>query len=271
MKPGIKGLVLLVSLFMVGCTLKPIYNNLYWLVPWYIEDYVTLRDGQSQRMRDGLRDFIEAHREEQIPHYIGFLRSLEPFADGVTEQQLWYLSHRVENFWDELKLMMAPEIEHFMLSLDEQQKKELFESLDESNQELRERLQEPGESAQERYRERTESLVDFWLGSPTEQQQRLLKAYQVRLKPNDQGWIDSRERWQQALREALVEPVEVDRLRFLLTRNRELWSLSYRESILYHRELTVQLISQLSYTLTERQKKRFKEQLQGIIESLESL
>ncbi|RRJ83676.1 DUF6279 family lipoprotein [Aestuariirhabdus litorea] len=265
------GWLVSVLVLLAACTLKPVYNNLYWLVPWYVEDYVTLREGQGDQLRDRVKALIQVHREEQVPHYIDFLRSLEPYAEGVEEARLWEGYQRLEALWLALKWLLLPDIEAFLLSLDSAQQQELFEKLAEANEEQRQQLIEQKRDRSQRYRERAESLMEDWLGSINDGQWVLLESYLKEVGSGDEGWLENRERWQQALAEALRSPQPRARVRELVIHNRRLWSPDYRAAVERRRQLTVELISRISYTLDARQKAHFKKSLQEMINNFQSL
>ncbi|WP_426416043.1 DUF6279 family lipoprotein [Aestuariirhabdus sp. LZHN29] len=271
MKGSYIGAGVLMVVVLAGCTLKPIYNNLYWLVPWYIEDYVSLREGQDDHLREDLKSFVKAHREQQVPRYIDFLTSLDPYVDGIDEAQVWQLYGQVESFWEQLKQMLAPDIENFLLSLDAQQQQQLFENLAQANSERREQLRDTEGGAAQRYRDRAESLVDAWIGSLSPPQEALLEEYLRELGEGDDGWLDNRERWQRALYEALQSPQPSARIRELLLNNRALWSEDYQREVDRRRALTAELISDLSYTLTPSQKSYLRERLEELVGNFAAL
>jgi len=51
-------------LVLTGCSSKLAYNNLDWLIYWYMDDYVELNDSQEAIFDIKLEGWIDWHREE---------------------------------------------------------------------------------------------------------------------------------------------------------------------------------------------------------------
>ncbi len=69
----------LVSLLasLAGCSNSFVYNQLDWLIPWYLGDYVDLNREQQRAFKDQLRELLRWHRSEELARYVELLDGIE--------------------------------------------------------------------------------------------------------------------------------------------------------------------------------------------------
>ena len=80
-----KKLILLFGfLLLVGCSTKFTYNNLDWLIHWYVDDYVELSDRQENLFDEHFANWLNWHRSEELAKYVKHLKSLK--ADVENER-----------------------------------------------------------------------------------------------------------------------------------------------------------------------------------------
>ena len=70
-----KGLLIAIIIFLGGCSTKFTYNNLDWLIHWYIDDYVSLSDNQEALFDKYFADWQSWHRSQELGKYIEHLKS----------------------------------------------------------------------------------------------------------------------------------------------------------------------------------------------------
>ena len=70
-------LVMLLYLLLAGCTTSFTYNQLDWLIPWYVDGYVDLTRDQKKTLRYELEPFLDWHRNEELESYIEILDDIE--------------------------------------------------------------------------------------------------------------------------------------------------------------------------------------------------
>ncbi len=64
-----KIIVLLCVLLLGGCSAKFAYNNVDWLIYWYLDDYVELNNEQEDMFDDMLSNWIGWHKQQELPQY----------------------------------------------------------------------------------------------------------------------------------------------------------------------------------------------------------
>ncbi len=66
------------------------YNNLDWLLPWYVEDYIALTDSQEQHFEQEFEELWAWHRQTELPKYVDSLKRLEQDIadDSITMEKI---------------------------------------------------------------------------------------------------------------------------------------------------------------------------------------
>ena len=60
--------VLLLCVFLAGCSAtRLVYNQIDWILVWYISDYFTLEDEQEDLLKESVERNMEWHRREIHP------------------------------------------------------------------------------------------------------------------------------------------------------------------------------------------------------------
>ncbi len=67
--------ILLVGL-LSGCSNSFIYNQLDWLIPWYVGDFLDLNGAQKQSFKKQLLPMLDWHRQEELQNYLSILDSI---------------------------------------------------------------------------------------------------------------------------------------------------------------------------------------------------
>ena len=81
--------VFIISLTLLGCGTKFVYNNLDWIAIGYIEDFVDLDDDQQDQISQAIDHASYWHRSSELPLYLSQLNQLlviNPVA--LSEEQL---------------------------------------------------------------------------------------------------------------------------------------------------------------------------------------
>jgi len=85
--------VLVTASLMAGClaacsTIKLAYNNLAEVSYWWLDSYVDFDTTQTPRVRDGLTQLLEWHRQNELPKVVDLLRQTRTLAgEDVTPAQ----------------------------------------------------------------------------------------------------------------------------------------------------------------------------------------
>ncbi len=259
-------------MFLIGCSATRVaYNQLDWIVVWYLSDYFTLDDAQENHLKEAVRRNIDWHRRDQLPKYAQLLRAVnrDVTSGVVTGEMLERHYARSIVLWDEFVVHTVPEVSAFFLLLSREQVDEFVKNLEKSNQELWEEY--AGKTAEERQTSRQNAVLKGLariFGRLSAEQKDLVLSYQAALNDVSVEWMASRRQWQQEFRQLIVErpsePEFGDRIvRQMLKPNIDDTS-EYRKLVDENRKIVMSMLTALSGELTDKQRQRFSKRAKGL-------
>ena len=120
------------SLLFAGCSrVQFAYNQLDWLIPYYVDTQIELTDSQEDYLQQRVDALLDWHCSTHLEAYADLLRSANTdFQNGtMSEQKLRHFFSRVELYWKEIKRQANPAIAHLLLTASDSQVEELFNNL----------------------------------------------------------------------------------------------------------------------------------------------
>lgn len=269
--------VCVLALLQTSCGVKTLYNNLDWLVPWYVEDYITLDDTQQAELEKRLANVIDWHRSTQLKEYSLFMRKTRTqIKDGVTEQELNDAFAEAQQRWRLLIQTVTPELVDILLTATEEQKKELFENIEERNEDFKEDYFELSE--EERSEDRVKAMqknFKRWLGPLNEQQNNTIAHYASNFIPiHNDRWL-FRLRWQGELRKLLdqdpKDPEVRTKLEKLFAEQYKLYTPEYQQKRDVNMRLIKEMILKMEGTITQEQYEHLFERIESFARMFEEL
>lgn len=268
--------LLIIVLLVTACGVRFFYQQLDWLIPWYVRDYITLNDSQRSLLEQRLAATLDWHCQTQLPGYVVWLRELESQLqqDTVPVSSMEILADQAELFWRELMQAVAPDAADILATASEDQIEELFANLATRNAEAREEYVEPSLAAQQKARaERMEQRLRRWFGRLTPVQRERVAQWSADLHPVSAEWLENRIDWQSRLREAMAvrdHRAEFDlRIAKLLVSPDAAWEEAYQARVARNRGLTLVLLADLHALADERQRGRLQRQVANWADSFE--
>lgn len=267
--PRGKILIVLLLLWLPACGVKTFYNNLDLLVPWYVDDYISLDDRQQAVLEKRLAEVIQWHRATQLAHYSAFMRKMgAQFKDGgVTEQGLDEVIAQLEKSWQVLIDKVAPELVDILLTATAGQKKELFENIAERNEEFKEDYLDL--SREKRMRNRVkllEKIFRRWLGPLTDRQEKIIARYSAQFLPIQQERWTFHLHWQKQLNTLLNDDSQTQAVREglekLFTRALDMYQPAYQHKRRVNIKLVKEMILAVDETLTQEQRRHFFDRIE---------
>lgn len=200
-------LVLISALLIAGCSSTRLaYRYADWGIVWWVEDFITLTDAQSQQLDASIEHLRKWHCSTELPRYRAWLNSLQhDLATGSPDPaEISDLQTQLITFFPPLLKQITPAAIALMSSLSDEQVGELANNMQEK---LREKKTEflvgtPEALAQARA-ERTAERAERWLGSLNGNQQRIINNWSENRAGQTKIWLEGRQNWQQALLLAL--------------------------------------------------------------------
>ncbi len=254
--------LLLVSIMsLAACSsIKTLYNQLDWLLPWYLDDYVSLNDQQQGVFEKQLESAIQWHRQHQLPQYADFLDRLAVFAeDGLDGKEIDSVYLDTRGFIDLLIEGLVLQFSDLIGHIDDRQLAELSNNLEQKNLQFRKKYIDTEETIQrdKRAEEKLKS-IEFWTGSVTEQQKKIVERWSQSYLLMGQEYLESRLRWQQRLKQVLKQRVGqtdvTSQLLSLVRQRREMRSETFFDKKRFNDRVDKQLYLDLDKSLYSQQR-----------------
>ena len=200
-------LVVILGPLLGGCSLLQLtYNNLNWVIPWYLDSYITLNERQEVLLDQLIRKELHWHRTTQLSHYAGWLRELSQDVEvGFNEEKVTRHLGRFEEFRTALMQETATHAAALLATTTEKQIDELFENFTSYNQKFFETyIGQPPEKLQRNRLERMEDLFADWLGALTKGQRAAIRHWSQQRGSIAPEVLAYRKMWQARLRTILT-------------------------------------------------------------------
>lgn len=276
-----KSIIIALLVMLGGCSSKLAYNNLDWLIYWYMDDYVELTDKQENIFDHHLESWIDWHRDTELTRYISQLKTLksEIANDQLSERNINKHLEQATTHWVRVREKLSPEIANMAKTLSDEQVIRLFAALEKDNKEEEEEyLEERGESEEERAEKRVEDITEDMeerIGSLTEQQEAIVAEYAPQFASTYEDWIAYQRTIQDAARALFVtrasNPDFTRDLMKVMNNPDDYRSESYLQKREQNRALYASMASELAQTLTSDQKRKLLKKIQDIIDDLNDL
>lgn len=273
-----KSLVLFLTLILLsGCAVQFVYNQLDWLIPWYLSDYMELDGDQEEVFDQRLQQYLAWHRSEQLPQYAVFLRSVADRAEQrLSRSDIQYVQTETEKFAEALISRLSPDmVELFAMSTDGQLQ-DLFQQFDRDNQEFREKYIEVSEKEQRKQRQKEVlRYAQRWTGQLDQTQVNLIKTWSKKFELMGEELEAARLVWQKEFRRILQQRHnrEVYQAEFekLLTDPGFGRSEQLQAKLDKNAALLVDLYLELDRTLTEKQRRKMIHKLRSYADDFATL
>lgn len=253
-------LLLAVVIFLSGCSVKFYYNQLDWLVPWYVDDYVELTAEQEVIFHSHLDEYLKWHRTEQLPVYADFLNwAASASSNGFDESELEHIQQKINEFTATMFARLAPALVDLFQSFSEEQVNELFDNFGRENREYKEERIDISEREHraDRVKDLTR-LIERWTGELDEPQLLYIEQWSQQYTRMSTDFLASREQWQKELKRVLQRRDDRNYLQEalldLFARRYSMRSTQYQEKFQYNELLLKSLYASLDRSLTTYQR-----------------
>ena len=242
-----------------GCSNTFLYNQLDWLVPWYVDDFVDLNREQRQDLKIRVRELLAWHRSEELASYLMIFDRIEADLSGpVTSAQVEDWANRAYAAYQRLEERMLPVAFDLGNSLSDEQMAEFIESLREGQRELEEEyLERSDEEYVEDTRDNLADALEDFLGRLTPEQAAMVDTAVANLQRFDAAWLDERKLWLGTLSDLLQRrPGWEDAVRLALDQREANRTASYRSAYNHNAGIINQVIADALNLRTEKQTRR---------------
>jgi hypothetical protein len=263
---------------LTACSTRFLYNKIDSFVVWKLGGFVSLTSAQKDELKQQLGDQLEVVRQDELPRVAVVLdeaaRGIE--ANDVTPILLDDGYRQMLELLDEFMLGIVPISEWLLLSLSDEQVEELFLNLEELNQEMYDDYSGPTD--EERRENRNKSAIKMaqrFTGRLSDEQKLLITDSLARMADSSVEWIDYQREWQGRFRDLVENPPPSqefrDELTLLFVYPRSFHSPEYRATVDANRVIFNSMLAELLTGLTDKQRSRVVEKLDGYAGMLRKL
>lgn len=276
-----RSFIFVLIIVLSGCSSKLAYNNLDWLIYWYMDDYIELTTKQETVFDHHLESWIDWHRDTELTRYVSQLETLKSeLANGqLTEQSINQHFEQASTHWIRVREKISPEIAAMAKTLSDEQVIHLFAALEADNKEKEaEYLEDSAQSEQEKAEERLEDItedVEDRIGSLSEPQRAIVAQYAPQFASTYQDWLAYQRTIQNAARKLFAtrdsNPDFTENLVNVMSNPDRYRTDTYLQKREQNRQLYARMTAELAQTLTPVQKRKLLEKIQDIIDDLNDL
>ena len=259
-------------LLLVGCSrVQLAYNQLDWLIPYFVEKEIQLTDNQDAYLQQSVEHLLSWHCSTHLDAYAGLLRTTNTRfqEDKMSKKELRELLEQIDIYWTEIKQQANPAITHLLLTSSDAQIDELFRNLAEKDNEWLERFNEQtDEELRLDYQKNMTRELERWFGPLQLSQQSAVVEWSAKFEPLGMEGFQIRQRWQARLRQLLDDRSDVrafyNGIEQLFIHPKSLYSKGYLERIEHNTEITLALVELVGNELNDNQ----REHLANMIDSV---
>ncbi len=251
-----------------------VYNQLDYLVPWYVDGYVDLNPQQERHLDGLLAPFLAWHRSRELPAYLQILETIEGNLDQPqTPEMVAAVFSDFEAAWLRLEAESLDWLLDLGAQLSDAQIAQLMEELWERQADFEEEYLErtDEEFYQESYEDAKDNAKEY-LGPLSDAQREQLFAFSRSLQRSDSAWLKARAQWLTKLGVLLErKPGWQQRVREAVAAQRENQSPEYQRVFDHNLQAICVVIAQLLDGRSEQQDLHLRDRLSSLREDLQSL
>ncbi|RPA55247.1 hypothetical protein EGC79_05555 [Shewanella vesiculosa] len=271
-------ILLLSSLFFVGCSTKVSYFFLDWAIEWEVEEYVDLTSEQQDKFDLIVESFLVWHRQQELPRYRDQLSLLSSLTNQQTmTPELWLEQvSMAKAHWYRIFDFVMPDLLPLIASLSDEQVEQILVQLKKEQRELIEEY--AGKDQAELITDsdkRIAKQLSEWTGNVTDEQKSIIhQANTERLATLDM-WLEYRHEWlsqfEQALKRRQQTEYFTQQMTLLMVSPDELKSQVYRDHVTENTRKFGSMLITLNRTFSPKQRKHFDKKLTELVDDLTEL
>ena len=261
-------------LLLQACSNTFIYNQLDWLIPWYVDDYVDLTRAQKKDLKAELKSTLRWHRSEELASYVLILNRIEQdLQQPVTAATVQSWADQALTAWQRVETRMLPYAFELGAELSDEQMQGFIDKLWEQQEDFEEEYldRDDLEYLEDGYEALEENLREF-LGSLSPEQKQLLQRAAESLQRFDYAWLEERRAWLEELQGYLKrEPGWQQAIRDAIEVRAQARDTHYSEAYLYNQGIINGAIAGALNLRSDKQSARLQRALDRFRKDLNTL
>lgn len=264
-----------------GCT-NFFYNRLDTLAAWYVQELVSLDDGQRSDLQTWLKNTLAWHRQSELHRYAQFLRELAGrSAHPGNVSSYKNAEAQIDRLSERLIEHTAPDVARLLMRLTPTQLAELDSNLAaKPRKRNKASLDAVADGTWHDKRARAlQKHIKRWTGSITKEQKQLIAQQVTRFESTATDWLESQAHWRKAMIGALRERFVAgqspqageERILALLRKPESQWTQTYLIKSTRNREQTWAVLESIDTSLTASQRAHLRRELTELAQQLEAM
>ncbi len=270
-------LLFVACVMLLSCTVKLMYRQLDWVIPWYMKDYLTLTDQQAAFLESQLQQHLHWHRHSELPNYAALLRQLaRDIEDGLSREELTKQQTAIRDMSRRLATTITPDIVKLLVSSDQTQLTELYAKFEQDNRRYAKRTADKSDAEIRRTKAANmEKQIERWTGRLADNQLALIDSWSQAIHLTHIEWLEYRRHWQNRFKSLIAQRDENDQVQDeligLFSRPEDDWPPDYQALTAANSRLLTQLLLDVDATLSSKQRARAIKKLNGFAEDFDDL
>ncbi|SHE34347.1 hypothetical protein SAMN02745753_00093 [Marinomonas polaris DSM 16579] len=270
-------LVIIFSFLLSACSSSFVYNNIYWLLYWYVGDYVDFSSDQKATLDERIAAWQNWHRSTELEKYQTQLKNLRAKLDsGPLNQEQWLNEYdEAQQHLYHFRTKIAPELADIAQQLSPEQIAGILSIWKEKRQERQVEFDKQTEEEQlSRREERLAESVEDNIGTPDQRQVNIVKKYALQFIPTLNEQTAYQTTLQVAVRDIFVNRNRPDfkqQLVALISNPDQYKTSQYQAASEHNTRLYAQMFAELNLTLTQKQKLKLDAKLEDWISLIDDL
>ncbi len=257
-------LVALCCWLISGCSSTFLYNQLDWLIPWYMGGYVDLTRDQKRAFKEDLLPVLSWHREEELQSYIVILDRVDTDLDEeISPATVRAWADEFLLAYERLEARTLPLLFDLGEQLSDEQIQEFLQKLRDEQLELEEEYlgRNEEEFVDYSYDNLEENLRDL-MGRLSDEQKQALRRAAGEMTRFDASWLAERAHWLDEMEVFLQrEPGWRDALRQALANREENHSSEYQTAYAHNEAVIYRAIAEALNLRSDKQDQRLRKEI----------
>ena len=271
-------LLLMLSLVLSGCNRVGVaYRNLDVIIPWTLNDYLTMNSEQKSWFNGRLNEHLRWHCTTQLPDYLEWLDHLQQMIETnqVSDVVLQARALEARQAIARSVRKITPSAIELLHSLDDQQVKKINEAF--AKDQLKRQDNYLKSSLEQQIQQRSERMnkrLSTWLGPLSASQQQRIVVWSTSLGDQNQQRNANRALWQTQFSAAMEQRQSSDfpqRIKQLLVNRESLWTPAYRQVYNLSEQASRSLLVDLMAQSTPAQRQHLMKKLDEVRSDLTAL
>lgn len=270
--------IIFITVFLFfGCNIKSLYNQLDWIIPWFVNSFLPLNNQQNAILDDRLDVILEWHRNTQLPVYVDTLRTIiDDVKSGLSNDNLDYVMNLFRKFQEDFTDYIKPEMADFMKTLTDQQVDILLRNFEKNNEEYKSKnIDLPEIKIRNNFAEDMKKNLERILGKLSEKQKEIIENWSLQQELTGEEELEERLRWQAVLKNTLLlrnfDSVYEYYFKSLFDYSESVRPASYQAKLDYNKQLMQSTLLLIDYSITDTQRGFLVNRMTDIADQLEEI